>query len=77
MKLLTSYLPPKIRSAVRFAVVGTTGMFVQTWIFMAALLLFDHPDKGAAKLILRWYKMRENLCMSKNCCTFASQKFEI
>ena len=48
MKLLTSYLPPKIRSAFRFAVVGTTGMFVQTWIFMAALLLFDHPDKGAA-----------------------------
>lgn len=48
MKLLTSYLPPKIRSAIRFAVVGTTGMFVQTWIFMAALLLFDHPDKGAA-----------------------------
>ena len=48
MKLLTSYLPPKIRSAVRFAVVGTTGMFIQTWIFMAALMLLEHPEKGAA-----------------------------
>ena len=48
MKLPSSYLPTKIRSAFRFAVVGTTGMFVQTWIFIAALLLFDHPEKGAA-----------------------------
>lgn len=46
IKLPTSYLPDKIRSAVRFAVVGTTGMFVQTWFFMAALLLFGHPEKG-------------------------------
>jgi putative flippase GtrA len=48
IKLPTSYLPPKIRSAVRFAVVGTTGMFIQTWFFMAALLLFGHPEKGVA-----------------------------
>ena len=48
MRLITSYFPAQIRSAFRFAVVGTTGMFVQTWIFMAALLLLDHPDKGAA-----------------------------
>lgn len=48
MRLPTSYLPNKVRSAFRFAVVGTTGMFVQTWIFIAALLLFDHPEKGAA-----------------------------
>lgn len=46
MKLPTSYLPEKIRSMVRFTVVGTTGMFVQTWFFMAALLLFDYPEKG-------------------------------
>ena len=46
IKLPTSYLPEKIRSAVRFAVVGTTGMFVQTWFFMAALFLFGHPEKG-------------------------------
>jgi len=46
MKLPSSYLPEKIRSAVRFTVVGTTGMFVQTWFFMAALLFFAHPDKG-------------------------------
>lgn len=48
MKLPSSYLPEKIRSAARFAVVGTTGMFVQTWFFMAALLLLGHPEKGAA-----------------------------
>ena len=46
MKLPTSYLPEKIRSAVRFAVVGTTGMFVQTWFFMAALYFMSQPEKG-------------------------------
>ena len=46
MRLPSSYLPEKIRSAVRFAVVGTTGMFVQTWCFMAALYFMAHPDKG-------------------------------
>ena len=47
IKLPSSYLPEKIRSAVRFAVIGTTGMFVQTWCFIAALLLLGHPEKGA------------------------------
>lgn len=47
IKLPTSYLPENIRSAVRFTVIGTMGMFVQTWCFMAALLLLDHPEKGA------------------------------
>lgn len=46
MKLPTSYLPQKIRSAVRFAIVGTTGMFVQTWFFMAALMFLNYPEKG-------------------------------
>ena len=46
MKLPTSYLPGKVRSAVRFAVVGTTGMFVQTWFFMAALYFMAQPEKG-------------------------------
>lgn len=46
MKLLTSYLPEKIRSAVRFAVIGTTGMFIQTWIFMSVLFFMAHPEKG-------------------------------
>ncbi|MGN0228022.1 MAG: GtrA family protein [Paludibacteraceae bacterium] len=46
MKLPTSYLSEKIRSAVRFAVVGTTGMFVQTWCFMAALYCLSQPEKG-------------------------------
>ena len=46
MKLPSSYLPEKIRSAVRFTVVGTTGMFVQTWFFMAALFFMAHPEKG-------------------------------
>lgn len=48
MKLPTSYLPEKIRSAVRFMVVGFTGSFVQTWFFMAAILLLGDPEKGAA-----------------------------
>jgi len=47
VKLPSSYLPGNIRSAVRFAVVGTTGMFVQTWFFMAALFLMNEPEKGA------------------------------
>ncbi len=46
MRLPTSYLPEKVCSAVRFAVVGTTGMFVQTGLFMLALLCMNHPDKG-------------------------------
>lgn len=48
MKLPTSYLPEKIRSAVRFTVVGTTGMFVQTGFFEAALWAMNHPEKGLA-----------------------------
>ena len=48
MKLPTSYLKGKVRSAVRFAIVGTTGMFVQTWFFMAALYLMAQPEKGTA-----------------------------
>lgn len=48
IKLPTSYLPEKIRSAVRFMVVGTTGMFLQTWFFMAALYFLAHPAKGTA-----------------------------
>ena len=46
MKLPTSYLPDKIRSAVRFMIVGTTGSFVQTWFFMAALWALSQPEKG-------------------------------
>lgn len=46
MKLPSSYLPEKIRSAARFTVVGTTGMFVQTGFFEAALWALDHPEKG-------------------------------
>ena len=46
MRLPSSYLPDKIRSAVRFTVIGTTGMFVQTWFFMAALYFMSHPEKG-------------------------------
>lgn len=48
LKLPTSYLPEKIRSAARFTVVGTTGMFVQTWFFMAALWAMHNPSKGTA-----------------------------
>lgn len=37
MKLLTSYIPAKYRSAARFVIVGTTGMFVQDGIYRACL----------------------------------------
>lgn len=47
MRLLTSYLPRRTRSAVRFFVVGTTGAIVQTWFFMAALYCFSEPEKGS------------------------------
>lgn len=47
MKLPTAYLPGRIQSAVRFMVVGFTGSVVQTWFFMAALMLLGHPEKGA------------------------------
>ena len=46
MKLPTSYLPEKIRSAARFTVVGFTGSIVQTWLFMAALGFLGEPEKG-------------------------------
>ena len=39
-------MPRKIRSAVRFTVIGTIGMFVQTWFFMAALMFMNYPEKG-------------------------------
>lgn len=48
MKLPSSYLPEKVRSAVRFLVVGTTGMFVQTWVFMGVLYCMSEPEKGTA-----------------------------
>ena len=48
MRLLTSYLPEKVRSAVRFLIVGTSGMFLQTWCFMAALYFMAYPEKGSA-----------------------------
>jgi len=45
MKLPTSYLPENIRSAVRFTVVGTVGMFLQTWFFELFLLAFRVPEE--------------------------------
>ena len=47
MKLPSSYLPYRVRSAVRFAVIGTSGMFIQTWIFIAVLCMLEQPDKGS------------------------------
>ena len=45
MKFPTSYLPENIRSAVRFTVVGTVGMFLQTWFFSLFLLAFRIPEE--------------------------------
>ena len=47
MKLPTSYIPDNARSVVRFMVVGFSGSVLQTWLFMAALFVFHHPEKGA------------------------------
>lgn len=47
MKLPTSYLPEKIRSAVRFMVIGFTGSLVQTGFFLLAMMIFGEPQKGA------------------------------
>ena len=49
MRLPTSYLPEKIRSAVRFMVIGFSGSLVQTWFFMAALYCMGYPEKGLAE----------------------------
>jgi len=46
MRPPTSYLPENIRSVIRFTVIGTTGMFIQTGIFMLALWALKNPDKG-------------------------------
>lgn len=47
MKLPTSYLPEKIRSAVRFMVIGFTGSLVQTGFFLLAMMILGEPEKGA------------------------------
>ena len=47
MKLPTSYLSEKIRSAVRFMVIGFTGSLVQTGFFLLAMMIFGEPQKGA------------------------------
>lgn len=46
MKLPSRYLPDKVRSALRFFIVGTSGALIQTWFFMAALYFMDDPEKG-------------------------------
>ena len=47
MRLPTSYLKGKVRSSVRFMVVGFTGSFVQTWFFLLAMWLLNQPEKGS------------------------------
>jgi len=47
MRLPTSHLEGKPRSAIRFLLVGTTGAVLQTWFFMAALLFLGEPEKGS------------------------------
>ena len=47
MRLPTSYLKGKVRSSVRFMIVGFTGTFLQTWFFMLAMWLLKQPVKGS------------------------------
>ena len=51
MKLPTSYLPEKPRSATRFVIVGTTGMFLQDGIYRLALHLLGVDPQGEAPLV--------------------------
>ena len=46
MKLLSSYLPYRVRSAARFVVVGMTGTVVQTLCFMGAMWCLGEPAKN-------------------------------
>lgn len=39
LKLPSRYLPRVLRTAVRFTVVGTLGMFIQTWFFELSMML--------------------------------------
>lgn len=48
MKLLTSYLPDNVRSAVRFVIIGLTGTVVQTLFFMGAMGCLGQPAKNTA-----------------------------
>lgn len=43
--LLTSYLPERVKNAVRFMIVGTLGSFVQTWFFLLAMRILGEPAK--------------------------------
>lgn len=47
MRLLTSYLPTSVRSAVRFVIIGLTGTVVQTLFFMAAMAWLGEPEKNS------------------------------
>lgn len=51
MKLPTAYLPNDVRSATRFVIVGTTGMFVQDGIYRLALYLMGVDPEGEAGLV--------------------------
>ena len=51
MKLPTAYLPNEVRSATRFVIVGTTGMFVQDGIYRLALYLMGVDPEGEAGLV--------------------------
>lgn len=47
MKYPTTYLPEKVRSAVRFVILGTTGSVVQTLFFLAAMWCLGEPEKNS------------------------------
>jgi putative flippase GtrA len=46
MRPPSSYLPPSVRSAVRFVIVGLTGTVVQTLFFMWAMWCLGEPAKN-------------------------------
>ena len=46
LRIPTSYINKRWRSALRFCVLGLTGTLVQTGFFVLVLYLFSHPDKN-------------------------------
>lgn len=76
-KLPTRHLPRLARTAIRFTIVGTLGMFIQTGFFELFLMSFGNPGKGAALYFLAFtlgyiFEMIPNYILS-NWYTFGTR----
>lgn len=46
LRLPTSYLPEKVKNAVRFMIIGGIGSCVQTGFFLLVMMLMNEPEKN-------------------------------